>query len=57
MTNKEVIERVGQKKMCLNEVLRREVNCIGNILQWNCLLNDVTGIQKKTMKGNSRRGK
>ena len=33
MTNKEVIERVGQKKMCLNEVLRREVNCIGNILQ------------------------
>ena len=38
----EVLERVGQNKTLLNNILQIKVNWIGHILKRNCLLRDTT---------------
>ena len=36
-----ILERIGEKRKFLNNILRRKVNCIGNIIRRNRLLHDV----------------
>ena len=40
VTNEQVLERVGEKKILLNNILRRKVNWMGHILTRNCLPRD-----------------
>ena len=55
VTNSEVFDRIGEKKILLNNILRRKGNWIGHILKINCLLHD--GIEGKMteVKGVGRR--
>ena len=41
VTNEQVLERIGEKRTLINNILRRKVNWIGHILRRNCLLHDV----------------
>jgi hypothetical protein len=52
-----VIERIGEKRTLLNNILRRKVNWIGHILRRNCLLHDVIERQIMEVKGIGRRRK
>jgi len=36
----QVLDRIGEKRKLLNNILRRKANWIGPILRRNCLLND-----------------
>ena len=38
LTNEQVLDRIGEKRTLLNNILRRKVNWIGHILRRNCLL-------------------
>ena len=40
ITNEQVLDRIGEKRTLLNNVLRREANWIGHILRRDCLLQD-----------------
>ena len=40
--NKEVLDRIGEKRTLLNNILRRKANWIGLILRRNCLFHDVS---------------
>ena len=40
VTNEQVLDRIGEKRTLLNNILRRKVNWIGHILRRNYLLND-----------------
>ena len=40
ITNEKVLERTGEKRKLLNNILRRKDNWIGHILRGNCLLHD-----------------
>ena len=35
VTNEQVLERIGEKRTLLNNILRRKANCIGNFLKEN----------------------
>ena len=38
VTNEEVLERIGEKRTLLNNILHSKANWIGHILRRNCLL-------------------
>ena len=38
MFSEEVLERIGEKRTLLNNILRIKANCIDHILRRNCLL-------------------
>ena len=40
VTNEQVLDRTGEKRRFLNNILRRKANWIGHILRRNCLLHD-----------------
>ena len=40
VTNEQVLDRTGEKKTLLNNILHRKSNWIGHILRRNCLLHD-----------------
>ena len=39
-SNEQVLERIGEKRTLLNNILRRKANWIGHILRINCLHHD-----------------
>ena len=49
-TDEEILERIGGKKILLNNVLRRKENCIGSILRINCLSHDAIDGQMTEVK-------
>ena len=51
----EVLDRIGEKRTLLNNILRRKSNCIGHILRRNCLLRGVTEGQMTEVKRVGRR--
>jgi hypothetical protein len=55
VTNEQVVERIGEKRTFLNNILRRKVNWIDHILRINCLLHDAIEGQMKEVKGVGRR--
>ena len=40
VTNEQVLDRIGEKRTLLNNILRRKAIWIGHILRRNCLLHD-----------------
>ena len=52
---REVLERIGEKRTLLNNILRRKTNWIGHILRRNCLLHDAIEGHMTEVKG-VRRG-
>ena len=50
-----IIERIGEKRTLVSNVLRRKVNWIGHILRRNCLLHDIIEGQMTKAKGVGRR--
>ena len=52
---KEVIERIGEKRTLLNNILRRKANWISHILRRNCLLCDAIEGQMTEVKVVGRR--
>ena len=40
VTNEQVLERIGEKRALLNNILRRKSNSIGHITRINFLLHD-----------------
>ena len=55
VTNEQVLDRVGEKRTLLNNILRRKGNWIGHILRRNCLLHDPIEGQMMEVKGVGRR--
>ena len=55
VTNEQVLDRIGEKRTLLNNILRRKVNWIGHILRRNCLLHDSIKGQMTEVKGVGRR--
>ena len=55
VTNEQVLDRIGDKRTLLNNILRRKANWIGHILRRNCLLHDAIEGQMKKVKGVGRR--
>ena len=51
----EVTERIGKKRILLNNILRRKVNWICHILSRNCLLHDAIEGQMTEVKVVERR--
>jgi hypothetical protein len=51
VTNEQVLERIGEKKTLLNNILRRKANRIGHILRRNCLLHVAIEGQMTEVKG------
>ena len=51
VTNEQVVERIGEKRTFLNNILRRKVNWIDHILRINCLLHDAIKGQMMKVKG------
>ena len=51
----EVLDRIGEKRTFLNNILRRKSNLIGHILRRNCLLHDAIEGQMTEVKGVGRR--
>ena len=54
VTNEQILERKGEKRTLLNNILRRKANCIGHILTRNCLLHDGIEGQMTEVKGAGR---
>ena len=54
VTNEQVLERIGEKMTLLNNIVRRKVNWIGNILRRNHLLHIIEG-KTTEAKGVGRR--
>ena len=54
VTNEQVLERIGEKRTLLNNILRRKANWIGHILRI-CLLHDAIEGQMTKVKGVGRR--
>ena len=50
VTNEQVLERIGEKRTLLNNILRRKANSIGHILRRNCFFHDVIEGQMTGMK-------
>ena len=55
ITNEQVLERIGEKRTLLNNILRRKANWIRYILRRNCLLCDAIEGQITEVKGVRRR--
>ena len=55
VTNEQVLDRIGEKRTLLNNILRRKDNWIGHILRRNCLLLDAIEGQMTEVKGVERR--
>jgi hypothetical protein len=57
VTNEQVLERAGEKRTLLNNILSRKVNWIGYILRRNYLLHDAIEAQMTEVKrvGRKRR--
>ena len=55
VTNEQVIDRIGEKRTLLKNILRRKGNWIGHILRRNCLLHDGIEGQMTEVKGVGRR--
>ena len=55
VTNEQVLDRIGEKRTLLNNILRRKANWIGHILRRNCLLHDAIEGQMMEVKGVGRR--
>ena len=50
VTNKQALDRIGEKRTLINNILRRNPNWIGHILKRNCLLHAIEG-QMTEVKG------
>jgi hypothetical protein len=55
VTNEQVLERIGEKRTVVNDILLRKVNYIGHIVRNNCLLHDVIAGQMTEMNSVGRR--
>ena len=55
VNNQKVLDRIGEKRTLLNNILHRKVNWIGHILRRNCLLHDAIEGQMTEVKGVERR--
>ena len=55
LTNEQVVDCIGEKRILLNNILRRKANWIGHILRRNCLFHDAIEGQKTEVKGVGRR--
>ena len=55
VTNEQVLDRIGEKRTLLNNILRRKANWIGHILRRICLLHDAIDGEKTEVKGVRRR--
>ena len=55
VNNEQVLDRIGEKRTLLNNVLRRKANWIGHIQRRNCLLHDAIEGQILVGKGVGRR--
>ena len=51
LTNEQFIDRIGEKRTLVNNILRRKANRIGHILRRNCLLHDAIEGQMTEVKG------
>ena len=57
VTNEQVLDRIGEKRTLLNNILRRKANWVSHILRRNCLLHDAIEGQMTEVKGVGRRTK
>ena len=55
VTIEQVLDRTGEKRTLLKNILRRKANWIGHILRKNCLLHDAIEGQMMEVKGVGRR--
>jgi hypothetical protein len=55
ITNEQVLDRIGEKRTLLNNIIRRKANWIGHILRRNCLLHNSIEGQMTEVKGVGRR--
>ena len=55
VTIEQVLDRIGEKRTLLNNILRRKANWIGHIMRRNCLLLDSIEGQMTEFKGVGRR--
>ena len=55
VTNEQVLDRIGEKRTLINNILRKKANWISHILRRNCLLHDVIEGQMTEVKGLGRR--
>ena len=53
--NEQALDRTGEKRTLLNNILRRKTNWIDHILRKNCLPYDAIGGQMTEVKGVGRR--
>ena len=51
VTSEEILERIGEKRTLINNILLRKANWLGHILRRNCLLHDATDVQMTEVKG------
>ena len=54
VTNEQVLDRIGEKRTLIHNILRRKVNWIGHILKRNCLLHGAIEGQMTEVKGVGR---
>ena len=50
VTNEQVLDRIGENRTLLNNILRRKANWIGHFLRRNCLLHDAIEGQMTEVK-------
>ena len=55
VTNEQVLDRIGEKRTLLNNILRRKAYWISHILRRNCLLHEANEGQTMEVKGVGRR--
>ena len=55
VTNEQVLERIGDKRTLLNNILRRKANWIGHSLRRNCLFHGTIEGQMMDVKEVERR--
>ena len=55
VTNEQVLDRIGEKRTLLNNILRRKANWIGHFLRINFLHHDVIEGQMTEVKAVGRR--
>ena len=54
VTNKQVLQRIGEKMTLINNILRRKATWIGHKLRINCLLYDAIEGEMMELKGVGR---
>ena len=54
LNNEQVLERIGEKRTLLNNILRRKAKSIGHILRRNYLLHDAIEGRMTEVKGVGR---